>query len=128
MIPEIKVKEGTFILFPHDLGWYMKDSEGKVSPCSDPSYAAKYNKEYACVLVDDPEDDAFISSLNGDYFTVVTDKYLVGRPNLLTFENTIEWNAMSQIRKLAKQTGFFCSMATKHYNPIMIKRNKHEGK
>jgi hypothetical protein len=122
MIPAENAVEGTLILFHHDHEWFVKDHLGNIESCATDKYANKFKDKYACVIIDDPEDDAYISGLNGGHLTIVVDKNKIGRPDLLTFENTIEWNSMTHIKAIAKKTNFFCNMALTHYNPYVIKK------
>jgi hypothetical protein len=125
MIPN--AKEGTLILFEDNNGWFSKDHLGVVKSCFAPDYGHKYKELYSCVVVDDYEDDKFISSLNGGEITLVLDKNLIGLPNLTTFEHTIEWISMTHWKAIAKRTKYFCNMAVTHYNPYVINKLKQHG-
>ena len=123
-IPNFNPIAGTFILYQDRLEWFVKYSDGRIQSCSDPEYPKKYiNKKYHTVMVNNPDDDAYILSLNRGFYTIVQDKFLIGRPNLLTFENTVEWESITAVKQLSCKTNFFCLMSGNHYNPYL--KNQH---
>jgi hypothetical protein len=110
----IKPIEGTEILFQENGVWFNMNSNGDVVPTHTAQYIKRYRLRNSMVVVKGDDSD-FISNLNGDYITVVTDKSKIGKPDLLTFEFTKEWMSLGDFLKLRKLTDAFCVMA-KQFN------------
>jgi hypothetical protein len=106
--------KGTEILFEKDGIWYNQNSDGIIVPTNTYEYNKRYQRINSLVIVED-EDNDHLSSLNGDYITVVTDKYLINKPNLNSFEFTKEWMSLNDFLKLRKLTNVFCYIA-KNFN------------
>jgi len=103
-------KEGTEILFIDNGKWWNKNSDGIIIPTDTLSYLKRYKFKSSLVIIDG-EDNEFISNINGGEFTVVVDKYKIGKPDLLTKEFTTEWMSLNHFLKLRKITDKFCLMA-----------------
>jgi hypothetical protein len=108
--------EGTEIIFFEDGRWWNKNSDGVVVPTSTHEYHMRYKLRNSLVVVED-EDDKFITGLNGDAFTVVVDKEMVGRPGLKTYKFTKEWMSLTDYLKLRKMTAAFCIMSKGFFIP-----------
>lgn len=108
--------EGTEIIFLENGKWYNKNSKGDVILCHTADYYKRYSLSKSLVVVKG-EDDAYITSLNGDAFTVVVDKDKIGRPNLESYEFTKEWMSLTDFLKLRKMTSAFCIMAKGFHIP-----------
>jgi hypothetical protein len=107
--------KGTEILFEKDGIWYNQNSDGVIIPTNTYEYNKRYQKVNALVIVEDKEDNDYLSSLNGDHITVITDKYLINRPDLKSFEFTKEWMSLKHYLLLRKHTAAFCHVA-KNFN------------
>lgn len=103
--------KGTEILFLENDIWYNKNSDGIIIPTNTSSYLKRYKLLNSLVVIKDEEDDKYISNLNNGELTVVVDKNLINRPNLLSYNHTKEWMSLTHYLILRKQTAAFCHMA-----------------
>jgi len=86
---------GTDILFKEGTIWYIKHPDGSVNT---PKRGVLTNINSMVIV--DGEDGDFITALNGDNLTLVRDKVAIGKPDLISTDDTILWMSESDYKKI----------------------------
>jgi len=96
--------KGTHILFKENKKWLYKLSDGSVIERD----KNKLRTPNAMMVVDGGDGD-YITSLNGEHITIVSDKVEIGKPNLISHPDTICWMSKADYITLRKSTANFCA-------------------
>ena len=107
---------GTEILFMENERWWNKNSEGVITQAWTLDYLKRYKDRNSLVVIKG-EDDIYLTNLNNSVITIVVNKFIIERPNLVTFDHTKEWISLTHFLQIKKMTNIYCNVAPNFYIP-----------